>query len=181
MNPTDDPQAPMEMPTGNEPDDFKSMLIGASLIFVVSFIPFVSLLSMCCIPQILGILLAIHLFTKQYGLTLSFGKGIKLGILTALLGGFSSWLVAMGLLMTTGYQVGHEIQDLMIKYFDSAGPQFKQAADAMRTAIEQQKANGVDFKIIATGAGFTLVFMCIAGLIGGSLGTAIFKRGPRPE
>ena len=180
MNPTEqDPQ--IEQPPVSEPDDFKAMLIGAALIFVIAFIPYASLLGVCCLPQISGALLAIHLFTKEYRLTLTFGQAIKLGIFTCLLGGMASVLVAIGIKLLFGYQVGQEIQDLMLKIFNGMGPQWQQAADKMKEAFDQQKAQGFSMMMLLTQAGGAAVYLCIAGLIGGALGAALFKRGPKAE
>ena len=92
------------------------MMIGAGFIFVISLIPFSFVL--CCLPQIAGAMLAIHLFTKWYRLTLTYGEGIKLGILTALLGGLAAWVVGVAVMLLFNYQMHvKEVQDMMLKLF----------------------------------------------------------------
>ena len=54
-----------------KPDDFQAMLIGAGLVFVISIIPFIGLTFCCCIPQILGSLLAVYWYTNKYKITIS--------------------------------------------------------------------------------------------------------------
>ncbi len=177
MEPTD-PNLEPPVNTPVEPDDFKAMMIGATCIFVVAFIPFASLA--CCLPQIFGAVLALHLFTSQYRLTLAYGDAIKLGILTVLIGAFASWLVAMLLLMTTGYQVGHEIMELMIKWFKSI-PSMAQAVPQMEEAMAKQKAEGLKVTNLLIGAVSLVVMSGVSGTLGGVLGAAMFKRGPKPE
>lgn len=178
MNPTE-PEAEQPAPTPVEPDDFKAMMIGATVIFVVAFIPFAGVL--CCLPQILGALLALHLFTRQYQLTLAYGDGIKLGMLTVLIGGVSAWLISILLLMTVHYQVGQEIMKLMVDLYTKLGPQFAQVAQKMQEQMDKQKAEGVTTNMLLLGGCMQVIMSCISGLIGGALGTAFFKRGPKPQ
>lgn len=169
-----------EIPTGplevEDPDDFKAMLSGAALIFVVSFIPFAALT--CCLPQIIGALLAIHLFTSKYSLTLTTGRGIKLGILTCLMGAMSAWVVAMGVYFLFDYQVGgKEGEWIALTIAEKVGG--PEALEAAKEAMAQQKAQGMGIAQIAGGFVAGAVFACISGLLGGSIGAAIFKRGPK--
>lgn len=157
-----------------EPDQFKAMMIGASVIFVIAFVPYAVLT--CCLPQVIGALVAVHLFTSQYSLTLTMGKGIKLAILTCLMGGIASWVVAMGLYLGFEYQVGaKESEWLALTLAEKFGGE--QAVEQTKLALEQQQAEGLNFKNIVLGFGGTLVFACFSGLIGGSIGAAVFKRG----
>ena len=82
MNPSE-PELPPPVEAFNEPDDFPAMLVGATLVFVASVTPYLSIAAGCCLPQILGALLAIHLFTSKYALTLTAGRAMKLGIFPA--------------------------------------------------------------------------------------------------
>jgi hypothetical protein len=176
MNPTDPGTVQPEVPPPAEaPDDFKPMLIGAAVIFVIAFIPYAGL--MCCLPQILGAMLAVHVFTKEYKLTLTYGEGIRLGILTTLLGGVTAWVVAIALLFTVHYQVGGELVDMMVQFFGKFMP--PDAVEKMKEGIAQQKESGPTVAQLIIGFIGSLVTAGITGLIGGSLGTAIFKRGPK--
>ena len=82
------------------------MLIGAGLIFGIAFIPYASMT--CCLPSIIGALVAVHLYTRKYGLTLTYGKGIKLGVLTCLMGGLAAW--AVGIWVLTCWMLGKGIE-----------------------------------------------------------------------
>jgi hypothetical protein len=157
-----------------DPDQFKAMMIGASVIFVMAFIPFATLA--CCLPQVAGALVAVHLFTSQYSLTLSNGKAIKLAILTCLMGAIASWVVAMGLYLGFDYQVGaRESEWVSLTLAEKLGGE--KAVEQTRLALEQQKAEGLSLKNIVIGFVASTVFACLSGLIGGSIGAAVFKRG----
>ena len=178
MNPTEStPEVPPATPAPEEPDDFKAMMIGAGFIFVVTFIPYSAL--SCCLPMVGGALLAVHLFTKTYHVTLSIGDGIKFGMLTVMLGGMSAWLVALGLLQFAHYQVGKEIMDLVMKLGSRSGNQ--EVINKMTEAMEQQRLKGVTLKDLGIGLVFNVIWTSINGTIGGALGAALFKRGPKKE
>lgn len=177
MNPSD-PELPNAVTTADEPDDFKAMLIGATLIFVVSLIPYVNLASTCCLPQIVGALVAVHLFTAKYSLTLSAGRAMKLGIFTCLMGMLAAWAVGMALLFLFNYQPGaKEVEMLVLKLVGMTGN--ADVVEQTRQQFELQKAQGLGLAQIAVGLIGSVIFAGIAGVIGGAIGAAIFKRGPK--
>lgn len=170
-NPTD-PTRTLE-----EPDDFKAMLAGAGLIFVLTFVPFASLA--CCLPQVGAALLAVHLFTSRYSLTLTPGTGIRLGIFTCLMGALASWAAAMGLYFLLDYQVGaKESQMIALKIAEMAGGQ--QAVEQVRQALEQQRAQGMGMGTILASLLVGALMATLSGVLGGALGATFFKRGPQP-
>lgn len=178
MNPTD-PEVPNIPGIVEEPDDFKPMLIGASVLFVTSFIPFAALA--CCLPHIGAALLAVHLFTAKYALTLTAGRAMKLGIFTCLMGAIASWAVMMAIYFLLDYQVGKEVEDMMVNFSiqmtERGGNQA--AADQIREQHAQQRAQGWGVMQISLSLLGGAVFAAIAGVIGGAIGAAIFKRGPK--
>ena len=180
MNPPEPSNFPPPLPA-EEPDDFKAMMIGAGFIFVVAFIPYA--VFACCLPQIVGVLLAIHLYTSQYRLTLSFGEAVKLGIFTVLIGSLCAFAVSMLLLAVFKYHVGGEISGLIenwtlnfMKSHNVPADQIEQA----RNNFEQQKLQGVTVTMVVGGLVGSAVGAAITGLIGGAIGKYMFKRGPEP-
>ncbi len=164
------PPAPAEAP-----DDFKPMLIGAALIFVIGLIPFSALL--CCLPQLGGALLAVHLFTATYRLTISYGRGIKLGILTCLVGGLALWVVAIAARLLFNYQFGAKESETIAVFFAKFGG--PEAVKAVQDAIAAQQAQELGVAQILIQLLATAVFAAVLGLIGGALGAVLFKRGPK--
>ena len=176
MNSDEAPDSPQTPDPASEPDDFKAMLIGAAMIYIVGLIPYTGLL--CCLPQIFGVMLTLHLFTRWYRLTLGYGDGIKLGILTALLGMMALQVTAVALLLLAHYRVGGELEPLILRMFSFAGPD---AVQKMKEAMEAQRNQGITLVGLVIGILSTVVGASITGLIGGALGAALFKRGPKPQ
>ena len=172
---TNEPEFPQMTGETEQPDDFRAMMTGATMIFIIAFIPYATLA--CCLPHIIGSLLAVHLFTSQYSLTLPTGRGIKLGILTCLLGGLSVWVVAMGLYFLFDYQVGaKEGEWLALTIAEKVGG--PEALEQAKVAMEQQQAKGLGMVEIVIGFISSVVFACVSGLIGGAIGAMLFKRDP---
>ncbi len=164
-------------PTKN-PDDFQAMLMGASVVFAMSFIPFVNLLSCCLIPQVLGALLAVYWFTQKNQLTISSGKGIVLGILTCLLGGMAAYIIVT-ILQMLGINPWDEVMnDALISFLEKYAPDL---ADQVREEIEKQQREGVGAFARIISIFFTLILNTVGGLAGGAIGAAIFKKAPPAE
>jgi hypothetical protein len=161
-----------------ETDEFKAMLAGAGVIFVISFIPWVRMV--CCLPYLLGALLAVHLFTRQYGVTLSTGRGIRLGILTCLLGGFAAWAVGTLIWLVFDVQLGaKEGEALGLWIAETAGGE--EAVRQAREQMAQQRAAGVTLGQMLIGVVAVGITGAITGLIGGALGARMFRRGPKQK
>ena len=174
MTPAETP-SPLPPPSAEEPDDFQAMLIGAGIIVAVSFIPYASMA--CCLPHLIGAVVAVHLYTRKYGLTISYGKGIKLGVLTCLMGGLAVWVVITAVLLVFGYQIGAKDVEAITLYFAKLGG--PEAVEKTKEALEAQKNQGISVGHIVIGLVSVSVLAAISGLIGGALGAALFKRGPR--
>ena len=121
--------------------------------------------------------MAVHLYTRKYGLTLPYGRGIKLGILTCLMGGLAAWAGGTALLLIFGYQVGAKETETLTLYFAKMGG--PEAVEKAKEAIEAQKNQGVSVLHVVIGLVATSIFAVISGLIGGALGAALFKRKPK--
>lgn len=172
---TNEPDLPHMTSETEQPDDFRAMVIGGVLIFIITFIPFAVL--SCCLPHIFGALLAIHLFTSQYSLSMTAREGIKLGILTCLLGGLSSWVVAMLLYFLFDYQIGgKEVEWMTLTMAEKFSGE--EAIEQVKIEMERQRAQGLSMLQIGIGLISNILFVCVSGLIGGSIGAKIFKRDP---
>jgi hypothetical protein len=176
---SNDPTSGAPQSAPGQPDDFKAMMFGGLVVFVLSLIPYVSLSSICCLPQIAGALVAIHLFTSRYRLTVSAGQGIKLGILAVLFGSLAAWAVAIAMQLLFNYQLNlKETEAIMLKAYSRLGPD---VVEKVKEAFEKQRAEGLTLGKMFIGLCTVLIASGIGGLIGGALGTALFKRGPRQE
>ncbi len=177
MNPTQLEPPAVARPV-EEPDDFQAMLLGAALIFVVAFIPYASFT--CCLPSLVGSLLAVHLLTRKYRLTISYGRGIKLGILTCLLGGLAAWVVMLAIRLLFDYQFGaKETESLTLWFVEKMGN--PEAVQKAKEAMEAAKSQGVTVGQVLGGLAGVAVFSSLSGLIGGALGALLFRRGGKPS
>jgi hypothetical protein len=159
-------------------DDFKAMMIGAAIIVVLSYIPYVRM--GCCLLHWVGTLVAVHLFTQQYRLTLSYGGGIRLGVLTCLLGGYAAWIIGVALWLIFGTQVGAE-EGRALGLFLAEKLGGAEALEAAKQQMEAQQSQGITLGQVLIGAVSVGVIAAISGVIGGAVGAALFRRGPKPE
>ena len=162
-----------------KPDDFQAMLIGAGLVFVISIIPFIGLTFCCCIPQILGSLLAVYWYTNKYKITISPGKGIILGILTCLLGGIASYIVGI-ILMKLGINPMESAMQAFAEAMANWVEQQAGAAEAEKVREEFAKAMSGEKTAVQIVIDLisVIAFYAIGGLIGGAIGAALFKKAP---
>ena len=165
-----------------KPDDFQAMLVGAALVYVVSIIPVLGLTVCCCIPQTLGALLAVYWYTNKYKITVSPGKGIVLGILTALLGGIAAYITGIILLKLGINPMG----DVMAGILEQVATYVEQNAGAEEAEkIREEFAKALSGEKTAVQILIDLISVvvmnAVGGVIGGAIGAAIFKKAPPEE
>ena len=172
------PPNPTSVTPAEEPDDLPAMLLGAALIVVVAFIPYVRMA--CCLPYLLAAVLAVFWFTKKYSLTLSYGRGIRLGILTCLLGGFVSWAIGTVIWLITGDQMGAKEANVFGLWIaeKAGGPE---AVEKAKEAMAAAKTQGVTITQVLIGVVSVAVIAAISGVLEGSLGALLFRRGPKTK
>ncbi len=160
----------------SEPDDFKAMLIGAVVIVVLSLVPYVRLV--CCLTHLLGIWLAISLFTGRYRLTLSYGEGIRLGVLTSLLGNYGAWLIGVVLWLVMGDQPGAEEGRQLASWIAGkfGGPE---AVEDARKQLAAQATAAPGLRELGVGVVVVGISAAVSGVLGGATGALMFRRGPR--
>lgn len=147
------------------------ILVGAALITGLSLIPFASMT--CCLPSILGGLLAIWLYSLKMDGPLEMSKGITIGLVTCLLGGIAAVAVIDLIWVTFDYQIGADsMQGMMMQLGELMGEEVaEQMSEAMEQAAEQALTPGAIGMQLASAA----FISAIGGLISGSLGVALFK------
>ena len=155
------PAPPMAMP----------ILVGAGFITVVSLIPFASLT--CCLPSILGGLLATWLYSTKRDGPMEMSKGITIGLLTCLLGGIAAVAVIDLIWVVFDYQIGADsMQGMMMQLGELMG---EEVAEQMAEAMEQAAEQALTPATIAMQFASAAFISAIGGLISGSLGAALFK------
>lgn len=149
------------------------IVVGAAFITVVSLIPFASLT--CCLPSILGGLLATWIYSSRLDGPMEMTKGITIGLLTCLLGGIVAVAIIDLIWAVFDYQIGVDsMRGMMMQLGELLGEEAaEQMSDAMEQAAEQALSPGAIAMQLASAA----FISAIGGLISGSLGAALFKGG----
>ncbi|HEY5885732.1 MAG TPA: hypothetical protein VIT88_13660 [Pyrinomonadaceae bacterium] len=142
----------------------KPALIGGVVIGILSVIPFVSAVNLCCcLWAILGGMLASHLYVKNSPTPANAGDGAVLGAIAGLIGAAISVVLGIPIAMATG----PIMRDLMLQVLENADPRqaemFRQQWEGSGTALAPLIIQSF------IGAGLLLVFAIIGGLIGVAL------------
>jgi hypothetical protein len=127
----------------------------------------------CCIPAILGGLIAVWHYTNTNNLTLAMGAGAKLGAMAGLVGALISTVLsyvlkALGLLPSTS-----EAAEIQRQAMIERGMTDQQIEQAMRIA---EMSSGILGQLVFVIVG-CLIFALI-GALGGLIGASMFKKGP---
>jgi len=147
------------------------ILIGAALITGITLIPFASMT--CCLPSILGGLLATWLYSSKLDGAMEMSKGITIGLLTCLLGGVAGVLATDLIWMSFDYQIGADsMRGAMAQLGELLG---EDAADQMSEAMEQAAEQVLTPAVFGMQLASAAFISGIGGLISGSLGSALFK------
>lgn len=147
------------------------ILAGAGFITCVSLIPFASLT--CCLPSILGGLLATFLYSSKLDGPMEMSKGITIGLLTCLLGGIAAVVIIDLIWMTFDYQIGADsMSGMMMQLGELLG---EEAAEQMSEAMEMAAEQALNPATIAMQLASAAFISAVGGLISGSLGVALFK------
>ncbi len=156
------------------PDNFNSVLIGGTVIFVIGIVPFLNLINGCCLGMLLGGGVTVWHYTNQYNLTLTSGEGFKLGALAGLLGGLAGLVVGYVLIALFDYQPGkEELQELMLNIFGS-DPTIRAQ---MEESFREPSTNALSVSAIAIATITTAIIYPLFAGLGGIIGASLFKKG----
>jgi len=153
----------------------KPALIGGVLLGVLSVVPFVSALNLCCcLWAIVGGLLASYLYIKSSPTPVSVGEGAILGALAGVIGAVISIVLGVPIALA----MGPTMRNLMVTLLQNVDPQ---QADMMRKQFEAS-GDAIAPLIIQSLIGAVLLF--VFAIIGGLLAVPIFEKrkaaGPPP-
>jgi len=146
-------------------DKLKPAIIGGLVVGLLSAIPFVNLLNICCcLWAILGGALASHLFIKASPTPVKPGDGAVLGVLAGVVGGLIYLVVGIPLAIA----LSGVINAFILSMLANADPAM---ARQMRAQIMSQTIIG---KILY---GFVwAILLIVFSTVGGLLGVAIFEK-----
>src|SRR6185295_11524502 len=113
-------------------DKLKPAIIGGIVVGLLSSIPFVNILNICCcFWAILGGVLATYMFIKASPTPVKAGDGAVLGLLAGVVGALIYIVVGIPL----GIVMGKTMMSLMSGFIESANPQ---QAELMRAQMQAQ-------------------------------------------
>ncbi len=164
----------------NEESMLKPALIGGVLLGILSSIPIISAFNcVCCAWVIGGGVLAAYLYVKDSAVPVTLGRGVALGLFTGFIGAIVNALFMIPLYFLMN-RAGTGIWDAIREALERV-PNLPPEAEAALRGLSDKAGLGILFLI--TALVFTLLVFCLAGMLGGAIGVALFEKrklGPPP-
>jgi hypothetical protein len=152
----------------------KPALIGGVLLGLLSVIPFVNALNVCCcLWAILGGMLASYLYVKNSPIPATAGDGAVVGAIAGIIGAVISVILGIPI----NYAMGPTMRNLLLSLAENVD---RQQAEMMRRQLEM---SGESIAGLIVNALILAVLLFVFSVIGGLIGTAIFEKrkgGPVP-
>lgn len=147
-------------------------LLGGVFIGVLSALPFISAANCCCCLWVIaGGVLAVYLRQQNSPLALPPSEGALMGLMAGFIGG----IIAGVLGYVISLAVGPWQNEWMLRIIESN----PDAPPEMREMFERMAANAGAFAL--AGIVMNTVIYSVFGLLGGLLGTVIFKKNAPPQ
>ena len=152
----------------------KPALIGGVILGLLSAIPFVNFVNLCCCAwAILGGLLASYLYVKNSPTPASPGDGAIVGAIAGAIGAVVYLVVGIPLAILSGAAM----REMMIKMMSSLDPR---QADLLRAQMEAQ---GESISGIIVQSFIVALLIVVFAVVGGLIGIPLFEKrkgGPLP-
>ena len=147
-------------------DKLKPALIGGVVLGLLSAIPFVNWVNICCcLWAILGGMLASYLYIKNSPKPANAGDGAVLGVLAGLVGGIVSFVLGVPIQMLAGAA----INGILIGFVEGMNP-------SQAEMLRQQMLAGQTIAGAIINGLVSAVFLFIFSIIGGLIGVPIFEK-----
>ena len=155
-------------------DKLKPALIGGGVLGILSVIPFVSAVNICCcLWAILGGMLATYLYVKNSTTPATAGDGAILGALAGVVGAVISFILGIPIALA----MGPTMRNMIVSLLERVNPQ---QAELIRRQFE---AAGNRIGPVIINALILAVLLFFFSVLGGLLGVPIFEKrkgGPPP-
>jgi hypothetical protein len=158
----------------NEEGMLKPALTGGVLLGILSALPFIgSFNCVCCAWVVGGGLFAAYLYVKSSSASVTLGRGMKLGAATGSIGALVYILFSIPLFLMKKNDVNVKEQALQImdRWF-GVTPQMRDYLQNI-SAPSDIGISALLFVMI-----FTIGIFCLFGMLGGSIGVALFEKRP---
>ena len=159
----------------NQEGMLKPALIGGVVLGILSALPIFDLVNcFCCAWVIAGGVLAANLYVKSSSMAVTLGRGVGLGFLTGAIGAVVHILFAIPIALMRK-AMGVNLMEPLREWMEQIPNLPPETKEALASVLSEEPGLG---SFIVGGFG-TLFAYCIAGMLGGMLGVAIFeKRDP---
>jgi hypothetical protein len=158
----------------NRESMLKPALIGGVALGVLSAIPIIGMFNCaCCAWVLIGGLLAAYLYVKESSIPVSLGRGAGLGLITGVIGSMICTLFTIPILLLSagpgGFNFASMLQQQMEK-MPNVPLETRQAMDKLAAG------GGLVFLFVILGVLFSLFIFAIFGMIGSTVGVALFEK-----
>ena len=149
----------------------KPAVIGGVVVGILSVIPFIGALNVCCcLWALLGGILASNLYIKSSPVPVKTGDGAAVGAIAGLIGGVISVVLGIPIDLATGPM----IKSLLIDILRKIDPQ---QAEILRPQIE---ASGASIASVIITSLVVAALLFVFTIIGGLIGVALFEKRKGP-
>jgi hypothetical protein len=159
------------------PSKLQPALLGGVAIGVLSSLPLVNIVNVCCCAWvILGGALAAYLMQQNHPAPISAGDGAVVGLLAGAIGAIAGSLISIPIAMALGPMQSQFLERVLENTRDLP-PEAQAILEQMRGGMAGGAVMGIAF--IASLL-FSLCVYSVFGLVGGLIGAAMFKKNTPP-
>lgn len=152
----------------------KPAMIGGVALGILSAMPMLGMFNcVCCAWVIAGGILAAHLYVKESPFPVSLGRGAALGLTTGVIGAVVSGLFSIPIFLMSGGLGKSNFADALRQQMDKMGnvpPETRQMMESLAAD------SGMIFLFIIIGFFFSLIVFALFGLMGSTIGVALFEK-----
>lgn len=160
-----------------QPAKLQPALLGGLAIGVLSSLPLVNIVNVCCCAWVVfGGALASYLMQQNHPAPVNAGDGAVVGLMAGALGAVIGSMISIPIAMVMGpFQM--QMMERLLQGAQDLPPEVRGWFEEWRTGIASGAAMGVGFVFSVL---FSLFFYSIFGLIGGLLGAVMFRKNIAP-
>ena len=159
------------------PVKLQPALLGGITIGVLSALPVVNIVNLCCCAWVVfGGALAAYLMQQNHPAPVNAGDGAIVGVLAGAIGAVVGSVLSIPIAMAMGpFQA--EMLERVLQSAQDMPPEVRSIFEQMRGGMMTGAAVGIGFIVSLV---FSLFFYSIFGLLGGLLGAVMFRKDTPP-
>lgn len=159
------------------PSKLQPALLGGVAIGVLTALPFVNIVNLCCCAWVIvGGALAAHLMQQNHPAPISAGDGAIVGLMAGAIGAVVGTLLSIPVAMALGPMQAQFLE----RIFEGMRDLPPEARDALEQMRGGMMGGAVAGAAMLVGMVFSVCIYSVFGLLGGLLGAAMFKKNAPP-